>query len=353
MPDTTAIGITDGGRVGGHSRNVEGYTRAFTWTATEGMTELATPAGFHSFAVATSSAGHVLGRYGDTYYTQGWFLWSPDTNQVSLITGTTPDPVTGFTILPGECFAVNGSGQVVGTAQLYTPGVSNIPGLLVWTVAGGAKAYAWPTSNGGIPTAISDAGQVVGYLYAPGYQTRAFSWKVASGFLDLGTLGGAGATAAAVNELGLVAGSADTTTSSHAFLYNGKKMQDLGALSQDYSQGVSLNNLGVVIGYSYTAQGGIHAFLRDNRMRDLGTLGGPDSYPKALNEKNEVVGRSYPLNGSNPQAFLWTSAAGMRNLAANTTWSGSEAVGINENGQVVVNAFPADGSSHVVVINTR
>jgi probable HAF family extracellular repeat protein len=351
MPDTTAVGITDGGRVGGHSRNIEGYTRAFTWTATGGMTELATPAGYHSFAVATSSAGHVLGRYGDSTYTQGWFLWSPDTGQVSLVTGTT-DPNSGDSIQLSEAFSVNGSGQVVGTGQIYKPGVSITPALFVWTVTGGAKAYTNPLSNGLLPTAISDAGQVVGYMYVSGYQTHAFSWKFASGFIDLGTLGGATSTAVAVNEVGQVAGSADTTTTSHAFLY-GKKMQDLGSLSQDYSQAVSLNNAGVVIGIGYTTQGEIHPFLRDNRMLDLGTLGGTAAFPKALNEKNEVVGRSYTLTGSDTQAFLWTSATGMRNLGAETTWVKSEAAGINENGQVVVNAFPPDGSSRVVVFNTR
>jgi len=351
MPDTTAIGITDGGRVGGHSRNVEGYTRAFTWTATGGMTELATPAGFHSFAVATSSAGHVLGRYGDSTYTQGWFLWSPGTGQVSLVTGST-DPTTGDSIQLNEAFAVNGSGQVVGSGQIYKPGVSITPALFVWTVTGGAKAYAYPTSNGVLPTAISDAGQVVGYAYVSGFQSHAFSWKLASGFLDLGTLGGATSTAVAVNELGQVAGTADTSTTSHAFLY-AKRMQDLGALSQDYSQAVSLNNAGVVIGIGYTTQGEIHPFLRDNRMRDLGTLGGTEAFPKALNEKNEVAGRSYTLTGSDTQAFLWTSAAGMLNLGAGTSWVKSEAAGINENGQVVVNAFPPDGSSRVVVFNTR
>lgn len=353
MPDTTAVGITDGGRVGGHSRNVEGYTRAFTWTAAEGMTELATPAGYHSFAVATSSAGHVLGHYGGSNYNVGWFLWSPSTGQVSLVTGTT-DQNGNPIIQLGEAFAVNGSGQVVGTATVFDVNGVNPPAsaLFVWTPGGGAKAYKHPLGYPVLPNAISDAGQVVGYAYAPGYQTRAFSWKAATGFLDLGTLGGAGATAVAVNEVGQVTGSADTGTgTSHAFLY-GKRMQDLGALSQDYSQGVSLNNAGVVIGYSYTAQGEIHPFLRDNRMRDLGTLGGTVAFPKAINEKNEVVGRSYAATGYDVQAFLWTSAGGMRNLA-DPGWAKSEAVDINESGQVVVNAFPADGSSHVVVVSTR
>lgn len=345
MPDTTAIGITDGGRVSGHSRNVEGYTRAFTWAASEGMTELATPAGFHSFAVASSSTGHVLGRYGDSTYTQGWFLWSPSTRTVTLITGTP-------TLTLGEQFAVNASGQVAGTAQ-YFDGVNPPASVLsVWTAAGGAVGYAHPQGYPPLPNAISDAGQVVGFAYAPGYVTRAFSWKLASGFVDLGTLGGAGATAVAVNENGQVTGTADTSTTSHAFLY-GRRMQDLGALSQNYSQGYALNNAGVVVGIGYTTTGEIHTFLRDTKMHDIGTLGGTESFPKALNEKNEVVGRSYTATSSDVQAFLWTATGGMQNLGQDA-WAKSEAIGINESGQVVINAFPiADASSRVIVVNTR
>jgi probable HAF family extracellular repeat protein len=350
LPDTTAVGITDAGRVGGHSRNVAGYIKAFTWTAAEGMTELATPAGYHSFAVATSSAGHVLGRYGDSTYTQGWFLWSPDTRQVSLLSGST-DPSNGNSIQIVEAFAVNKSGQVTGSAQIQIQPNAPTSGLFVWTVAGGIKGYSNPLSNGILPAAINDAGQVVGYMYVSGYQTHAFSWTVGAGFLDLGTLGGATSTAVAVNKSGQVTGSADTATTSHAFLYS-KKMQDLGALSQDYSQGLALNNLGVGVGIGYTSTGEIHPFLRDNKMHDLGTLGGTEAFPAAINDVNEVVGRSYTPTSSDVEAFLWTSAAGMRQLG-DTTWSKSEAIGINAGGQVVVNAFPADGSSRVVVFTTR
>lgn len=351
LPDTTAVGITDGGRVGGHSRNVAGYIKAFTWTAGEGMTELATPAGYHSFAVATSSAGHVLGSYGySNTNTVGWFLWTPHSGpEVDLLSGSNDG--NGTTIQIIEAFAVNASGQVAGSAQIQIQPNAPTGGLFVWTVAGGIKGYSTPLSNGILPAAINDAGQVVGSMYVSNYQTHAFSWTAASGFLDLGTLGGATSTAVAVNKIGQVTGTADTSTTGHAYLYS-KKMQDLGALSQDYSQGYSLNNLGVVVGIGYTATGEIHPFLRDNKMHDLGTLGGGEAFPAAVSDLNEVVGRSYTPTSSDVQAFLWTSAAGMRQLG-DTSWAKSEAIGINKNGQVVVNAFPADGSTRVVVFTTR
>ena len=58
-------------------------------------------------------------------------------------------------------------------------------------------------------------------------------------------------------------------------------------------------------GSSNTADGATHAFLWDGtRMQDLGTLGGTSSVGHAINDSGQVTGFADTADGD-PHAFLW------------------------------------------------
>jgi probable HAF family extracellular repeat protein len=203
---------------------------------------------------------------------------------------------------------------------------------------------------------------------------------------DIGTLGGAYAQANAINDAGLVTGTAQLpapatmapVAMTHAFIYNPRAaglvaMRDLGVLGGYSSYGMAINNYSHVAGYS-TIQANderVHAFFYDgNKMLDLGSLGasgarwGSDvSVALAINNSDQVVGYSYlPAVGDMPiqqVAFLWTrNSSGptkMVNLNKLVLNGGnyllSSATGINDNGQIVASAYDLqNGGVHSLLL---
>jgi probable HAF family extracellular repeat protein len=157
---------------------------------------------------------------------------------------------------------------------------------------------------------------------------------------DLGTLGGTDVVPHAINDLGQVVGSSQLTGGGgtpHAFLYDRTAtpaMQDLGTFGGTLSLATGINNRSQVVGLATLVGNTTHAFLYDPTatpaMQDLGTLGGPDdSEAEAINAAGQVVGTS-------GDAFLYdpTATPPMRDLGA-LDGAGTEALGINDSGQVV------------------
>ncbi len=106
---------------------------------------------------------------------------------------------------------------------------------------------------------------------------------------DLGTLGGSGSKATAINEVGQIVGTSALNGDwvSHAFLYQAGQMIDLGPLGGLNSEAHDINDLGQVVGLSGTFPSGSGAFLySDGVMTDLGISG----HPYAINNTGEVAG---------------------------------------------------------------
>ncbi|SNB46928.1 HAF repeat-containing protein [Geobacter sp. DSM 9736] len=151
---------------------------------------------------------------------------------------------------------------------------------------------------------------------------------------SLGTLGGAGSTAVAINDKGTVAGFSDTATPNieHAFIWKNGRMTDLGALGKhESSRAKAINNNDEIVGDSFV-KGAIHAFLwKKGKMIDLGTLGGKNSFAIGINDRGEVIGNSETSKGKS-HAFLWKEGK-MIDLGT-LGGASSTAVAINEQGEV-------------------
>jgi probable HAF family extracellular repeat protein len=214
---------------------------------------------------------------------------------------------------------------------------------------GGARASGWEdlgTLGGSYSyaTAISDSGQVVGYATTTSGETHAFLYDNGS-MTDLGTLGGSYSYATDINDLGKVVGYSITTSGdTRAFLYANGSMTDLGTLGGSHSIANDINDSGQAVGTSYTTSGDKHAFLYANgSMTDLGTLGGSDSYGTGINDLGQVVGYSSTEDGD-LHAFLYANGS-MTDLGT-LGGSSSIAYGINDSGQVVGYSTTTAGETH-------
>src|SRR5687767_6813500 len=156
--------------------------------------------------------------------------------------------------------------------------------------------------SGALPVDLNDVGQV-----AIQYNSAAAIWTVASGRQFLGSLGGQWTFPSAINEAGHVVGwGTDQNSMGFAFLWTPSGgMRNLGQLGGGPTWGGSLatgiNDRDEVVGQSATAAraGSYRAFLwtEATGMRDLGTLGGDFSYASDINNRGEVVGYSLTAAG--------------------------------------------------------
>ena len=110
---------------------------------------------------------------------------------------------------------------------------------------------------------------------------------------------------------------------------------NMGTLKPGSARVYGINSHGQVVGSSGHPHGSdTHAFFwaKKGGMRDLGFLPGGDySVASAINDAGQVVGTSNTGNGM--QAFMWTSANGLTQLAT-PSGTDSSAFGINQVGQI-------------------
>jgi probable HAF family extracellular repeat protein len=188
---------------------------------------------------------------------------------------------------------------------------------------------------------------------------------------ELPTLGGDNGYAAGMNDLGQIAGWAETTF--HDPTCNPPQVLQFEAVVYGPGPGeihplppypgdpdgsaTAVNDKGQIVGISglcSNAVGGLsakHALLWENGVpTDIGSLGGQAwNTPTAINQQGDVVGFSDLPNDDpahpNYHAFLWTRKTGIRDLGTLPGDVRSQALGINDRGQVV--GLSVDPSHHL------
>ena len=231
--------------------------------------------------------------------------------------------------LDTKALALNDRRQVVGWCS-----TASVPIQAVLWQNGAATKLGTLGGHRSQATGINKAGQIVGAADTRNHGSHAFLWQQGR-MRDLGTLGGRQSEARAINAQGDVAGWAETTQGKrHAFLWHNGRMRDLGTPEAESSEATAINNRGQVVGW-IQRHGARHAFLwQQGQMRDLGTLGGLQSEADAINDKGWIVGSADTIHFTQ-HAFRCENGA-MTDLDAREELSGaSGASGINAQGQIV------------------
>jgi probable HAF family extracellular repeat protein len=199
----------------------------------------------------------------------------------------------------------------------------------------------------------------------------------------LATLGGNNGSVGQINTRGEVAGYAENGTrdpecGSTPAPGHGPQFLDFEAVIWGPAQGeirrlrplrgdsvglaLAINDNGQAVGASGSCANtvlppvavGPHAVLweRDGSVHDLGNLGGTvnpalfgvGNVALSINNRSQVVGASALPGDTTAHAFLWTRAAGMRDLGALPGDDASAGVGINDRGEVVGPSIDATGN---------
>jgi probable HAF family extracellular repeat protein len=162
---------------------------------------------------------------------------------------------------------------------------------------------------------------------------------------DLGAFQGLDAAPVAINEHGQVVGYGyGASVAGRAFLWQNGKFTDLGRCGR-YSRAVAVDERSEVVGSCGLRPGGKpdRAFLwRSGKTTDLGTGGWTSSDAVAINNRGQIAGNRFV--GNKEHALLWQRGK-MRDLG---TLGGarSEATAINNRGEVVGDSTTANGEQH-------
>ena len=171
---------------------------------------------------------------------------------------------------------------------------------------GGSYTWLRGLNNQGVVVGSSEDG-------AEHSNILGFTWTATGGMRALA--GTSGASAAAINDRGYIAGrNAEAGISARAVRWNpGGSITPLGPRPASLSEAEAINELNAVTGFADAASGAINATLWDvnGKPTSLGTLGGNRAFGLHINERTEVAGRSDITGNTRETGFFWSRLGGM------------------------------------------
>jgi probable HAF family extracellular repeat protein len=252
--------------------------------------------------------------------------------------------------------ALNDAGEAAG--------ISETPSASIATMFSGGKATSISTlgSSVSLANAINGSGEIAGwnsYDSNPNFDPQAFLYSKGSMHnINSPSLFPSGTEAYGINNAGEVVGTGYLNSSTfHAFLYSGGKMKDIGPPGAFQASAYAINTAGQIVGTYSLNSGASGTFLYTNGM--MTTLPNPPGsrggFGVAINDNGEIVGTLYPSEGSHAAKFSNGAWTDLGNL---TGAQGSGATAINTAGQIVGTAIfppiykPFRAGKHVPFIST-
>lgn len=259
--------------------------------------------------------------------------------------------------------AINDSGQVVGYIWLN----SGTPHAFLYsngTMTDINAAALFPA--GSVAVGINNADQVVGYGWVTTANMHAFLYSNGQ-TTDLGTLPGYdySSTAIGINTAGQVVGPSSASSGiSRGYLYSNGIMTNLGVpAGANSSTAADINSVGQILGtLTFDGESTSHAGLYSSGVwTDLGQLPGANGGTSAgaINDNGVVVGWAFFLpDYAAHKPFKWVGYVRQNGvlldlntlIPANSGYTITKAVGINNSGKIIANAKTSTSSSRALIL---
>lgn len=235
--------------------------------------------------------------------------------------------------------------------------VKDSRGLLV----GGADTSALDPFNEGVC-----GGAAAPFATPDPYICRGFMWRDGK-MTPLSTLGGNNSFAENLNDRGQIVGFAETANPDptcmapqvfdlHPVIWGREgQIERLPELPGDkFGAAIGINDHGQITGVSspVCAPGSVFLAIESNLVLwekgvpiNIGSLGGVENnFPFAINSRGYIAGLSDVAGDTTAHAFLWTKEKGMQDLGTLPGDITSNALGMNNKGQVVGGSADANGN---------
>lgn len=250
---------------------------------------------------------------------------------------------------------INNLGKMAG----YSIDGSNVKHPVVFTNDTSIVLLAGASRHGGEALGINDFGEVVGtYVFCdtcrPSTRRRhAAFWREGEIF-DIGTIEDAESGASAVNNWGLVVGTATegSTFEARAFMTTGVGLTPLGALGGGWSSAYDVNENAMIVGASGETNSISRAVLWNPGIQNIQTLPGNLSRARAVNNSDQVVGEIQTPSGW--KGFIWENGTMLlldSLVHPDSGWVIERAVDINDSGDILALGKKNNIASYVILIS--